>query len=278
MAKGAGARDQIVASAQRHYYRYCGFTDWQSLRVRTELTFAGTETNGVILPADLIGIMAVQCETDLGRDVYNPGQEQMRYMRDGRPRWFFKENAPEQSVVVDGNFDVDTGTSAWIGDDIPGAVDDDYIQIHDSPGFYKITDASDHTFTPTYRGPRLAGKGCTLRPPGTRRLQVVDRSGALAAGTIAVYFWAYPEPLYEDWQRLMLPNERAIELEVLIEMLGTNKNRQREVDGYRTELPLARESMIDLNPKFLPPPIQTGRTGRGMYFGRQAMPRIPGRW
>ena len=263
----------IKRECQKHYYNLCAMTDWLALRQVTELTFTGDETDGEYLPSDLIGIMAVISETSGSRRAYSPTEEQRRYLDRDKYRWYHPnvkvtplDTYPGTSVSVSNE---GTTFSGSLGGDRTG----EYIRFHSEPGLYLLT-ASD-TFTPAYLGPRITNKGCVVRPSETSKLVLVAPDGQTTDDTVQVYYWAYPEPLYEDWQVPQLPSNRPLELLTLITMLGPIDKRHREVEAYRQEYEDrvthagAFSDMLAMNPKFVSPAVPRGRTGRISYMGRR---------
>ena len=267
--------DDIRTIIQAHYYDQCKLVDWQPLRRHATLTFTGSETQGQLLPSDTIGVMAVQRETAGSERFYFPSEEHMRYIREGKSRWFFESDDVAPIVTRDA-IGINNGALSWSGT-MTSAADDEYFQIEDWPGFMKITDAANKAFTPAYWGPKISGKTAVVRPPGTKRLMVVDRNGDVDSGAIQVYYWAYPEPIWQDWQDHVLPSDEPLFLSCLIEMLAPNRQRRREVDRYQLLLDNARgdgalPEMIAGNPKFITPYIPHGKTGRPQAFGRNRQP------
>ena len=104
---------------------------------------------------------------------------------------------------------------------------------------------------------------------------LVDPDGTTQDDTVQVHYWAYPEPLYEDWQVPQIPSVRPLELLTLITMLGPIDKRRTEVQDYRTEYEDrgtaagALTDMYSMNPVFLSPAVPRGRTGRISYLGRR---------
>jgi len=263
--------DALRRTIQARYYDYCQLVDWQVLRRRTTLTFTGSETQGQLLPSDAIGVLAVQRETAGSEKMYFPADESMRYTREGKSRWFYENDDITPTVTRDA-IGINNGATSWSGT-MSGAADGEYFQIEDWPGFLKITDAASKTFSPGYWGPKITGKTVVVRPPGTKRLMVVDHSGDTDSGEIAVYYWAFPEPIWQDWQDHIFPTDEPLYLSCLLENLLPNRKRRDEWQTYQLLLDNNRGSgalpeMIAGNPKFIAPYIPHGKTGRPLSFGR----------
>jgi hypothetical protein len=271
-----GDLDIIKRIAQKHYYNLCELTDWQSMRRSTTLTFDKTETDGHFLPSDLINVTGVVSEVSGSEEPYrhiDPGQ---RYVVGGLPKWFHPSVAvtPLDSLVPAGATggasiaqDSDTFTATLGASRI-----NEYVRFYTHPGFHKITSASTTapTITPVWRGPQVDNQACFVRPPNTRKLVIVDAAGDLVADTVTVNYWAYPEALFQDWQQIMLPSTRPLELLCIIEILSNTERKQRQAEFFRAEYnDIALPNMLAMNPKSLPPAIPRGRNGQAAFMGRR---------
>lgn len=271
-----GDLDAIKRIAQKHYYNLCELTDWQSLRRSIPLIFAATETDGHYLPSDLINVTGVVSEVSGSEEPYrhcDPGQ---RFIVGGASKWFHPSVAvtPLDSLIPSGPIGgasiIENASSftATLGGDRTG----EYVRFDTHAGFHKITSASTSApaITPAWRGPTISNRPCFVRPPNTRKLVIVDAAGDLAADTVTVNYWAYPEPLFQDWQPIMLPSTRPLELLCIIEILSNTERKQRQAEFFRAEYnDIALPNMLAMNPKSLPPAIPRGRNGQAAFMGRR---------
>ena len=260
-----GLDDQsiIQRAAQTAYYELCLLTDWQLLR--RSVSVACVATTGTLLPADLIGIMSV---IDADGNEVDPSEQQTRKFR-GREKksWHFVQS--EISPLYDGkSLTVEQdAASITVSPAISSAFIGEYAHLNSEPGFYKLASVS--TITPAYRGPRIQGGTITIRPSTCRKLAVVDEDGDDSTEIVTVHYWAFPEPLYQDWQRPMLPSSRIIELKTIINILGFHEKQERAADNYRTEFDKALADAYRLNPKFRVPLPPQASSGLGLKFGRR---------
>ena len=158
--------------------------------------------------------------------------------------------------------------SSGIGADHTG----EYVQFWDQPGFHLLT--AQNTFTPRYWGPRISSKSCTVRPATTKKIVITDDVGALDDSTVQVYSWAYPPPLYQEFQRPLIPHYRALELLMWIDLIGPIGKRHREAAEYRNELwgdantEGAMSIALARNPKNATAAMARNRQGGMMKLGR----------
>jgi hypothetical protein len=270
-----GDGNTLAKLVQRHYYALCARTDWQAMRNKTALTFAASAA-GVILPSDLVGILAV---IDSDGNPYHPTARAEAVNHGYRRSWMYVETptTPLDVIVPDGN----PGTGLTVGENqatfsvaaLGGDRTGEYIRFSAEPGFYKLTGAA--AFTPTYRGANLSNQPAVVRPASTRFIKITDEYGDLASGTVNVYYWAYPEPLYQEWQEVMLPATRALELMCIIDIVGGQERMRAQADAFRMELESpstgigAWADMLALNPKFVSPAVPRDYLGQKMMFGRR---------
>lgn len=253
----------IQRRTQASYYRLCEMTDWQ--RLRRNMTFtAAAGASGAILPADLIGIVAVR---DADGNQYDPCEEQ-NATGDGRyPRraWFYRQEAVEPLYAGKSITIAKDSISFTASPAVTSAMIGEYMRVGTDPGYYKI--ASTTTLATRYRGPDIEAKSYVVRPPTTRRLCITDVDGDLTGGTYQVFYWAYPEPLWQDWQVPLLPSTRAVELLAIIDCMGTIDKQEKAADNYRQEFIAELSRMQSQNPKFSPPVPPKDHQGNRRTFG-----------
>ena len=274
--------DKIKRICQASYYELCRKTNWISLRRTKETTVTALETDGIYLPSNLIGITAVISKVSGEEKKYYPTDESKRYMGDGKYHWYYINKAvatlenPLKGISINENATTFTASTAFTADHTG-----EYVRFSSEPGLYEITKSSatfkTMTITPSYKGGKISNKGCIVRPEDTKKICIIDPDGDLTADTVTIYYWAYPEPLYRDFQVPMLPGSRPLELMTIIAMIGLMDKKESVADKYREELNgLGRwdghgalDEMMSKNPVFLAPMIPRDRRGKIIYFGRQ---------
>ena len=264
----------LAKIVQRHYYALCGRTWWQSLRNKVTLTMTGS-TSGQMLPADLIGILAV-----IGSDgsPYEAVARVEAGYANGFRSWLYVETPTASLDVIvpsdptTGGVTVGENGSSFSGATLGGTRTGEYIRFGQEPGVYKLTGAA--SFTPAYRGAALSNVPAVVRPSSTRFLNITQNQ-SLAADTVTVYYWAYPEPLYQTWQEIMLPATRALELMCIIDLVGGQERMRGQADAFRSELehPVTRvgayQDMLALDPQFNAPSQPMNRDRQRFMFGRR---------
>jgi hypothetical protein len=257
------------------YWRICRMTDWASLRRRTSYTFTTAHTTGQYLPSNSIAVMGVVCETDGSEAIYYPTQQAQRYKLDGKRHWYHPDLVTEplddlrNGITIEESGVVFSGT---LGGDRTG----EWIRFADELGYYEIQDNTGITISPAYWGPQQNNKGAVVRPPETKRLAIVDAAADFDAAVVQVYHWVYPLPLYRASDQPMLPDTRALELMMWIDLMGPDQKRHREAREYRVELygrdldgsTGALADLVNANPHFVQPVVPRTREGQIIKFGR----------
>jgi len=96
-------------------------------------------------------------------------------------------------------------------------------------------------------------------------MMLTDENDDYVGGTVMMYYWAYPSPLYMDDQDILLPSSRALELATFIRMLGSKDRRESDADRYRAEYRGALDNMIAMNPRFNRPMPPTNMQGDKVF-------------
>ena len=258
----------------RCYYRIAEMTDWVAMRNTASKTFAATDTTGLYLPSNLIGVLGVVCETDGSEQIYEETSEERRFIVDGKHHWYHPSRQVSALEDLDNGISISEGAAAFsgtLGADRTG----EYIRFEGVPGYYLV--GASQTITPRYWGPTLLNKGAVVRPPETKKMAIVDDAGDFDANTVNVYYWQYPAPLFRDRDKPLLPDTRALELMMWIDIIGPLEKRSREAKDYRKELYGPQEDgregaladLLSKNPKFLGPAIPKGANGRVLKYGRR---------
>jgi len=247
--------DWIKRSCQMAYYEIWGMLPWDAGRRKVSVTLSATA--GVLLPADIVNIEAVWNPTT-GAE-YTPGAPWGAAIR---PTWFFLNSTFDSLAVLD-QVSVSNTATVWTGGAWNAAYIGEYIRFGKNPGIYKITAAN--TFTPRYYGPHLDSVSGIVRPAGAKSMACMDENGDQVSGAHDVYYWAYPPPLYDESQDILLPASRPLELLTLIRMIGGKDRRDTVAQKYQDEYPRALSDMKAMNPRFISPREPTNRTGGSMF-------------
>lgn len=228
--------------------------DWVDLR--EELTIVYDGANAVMLPADVVGVLAVlDSENALVRraENYTVGME------DDENFYALKKcSAP---ILSGKGVNIDKGSDRISGITLTSTHDDEWIEFGDQPGCYKISVGSTGTLSEPYWGPKISGGYYTVRPRDTRFIEFGE------AGTYRVVVWHEERPLYEDHQRTVLP-ARPFQLAIIVHVLGFHEKQKGEADAYRAEYRQALSDAMNQNPRYTPPAGAVVNRGYAIRFGR----------
>lgn len=252
---GNDTLESMKRSCQLSYYYLIGLLPWEACRRKLSATLSATES--YLLPADMVGIESVYDSTN--EIEYFPGTKWGSIIR---PTWFYIDPV-EDALALLTNIGVESLAGKWTNGTWAASYIGEYIRFGKEPGVYKIT--AENTFTPRYYGPRIGTATGHVRPAGTRKIACVDDNGDRVSGAMDIYYWAYPVPLYDESQDIILPASRPLELQTLIRMLGTKDRRESAADRYRDEYKDALISMKAMNPRFTQPKEPVNRTGAAMF-------------
>jgi hypothetical protein len=145
----------------------------------------------------------------------------------------------------------------------------EYMQIGAEQGSYKLT--AERTFTPRWYGPRIAGTAMDyiqIRPPGTKRFSIVNDDGDFEENTVTVFYHCFPPPLYKDFQIVLLPSSKPLELLSLIKILGLKDKKENLVNVLRVEFERELAKMEALDPDFISPRVPMDRDGLQLSYTR----------
>lgn len=264
--------DTIKQTLQNVYFTMCHELALPVLRRRTSKTFVATDTDGLLLPSNMIGIQAVICETSGNEKKYYPTDESAKFKGDGRYHWFYRNIAVTPLVDQKSGVTIvqDATTFTGITADHTG----EYIKFSSEPGMYLLSGVG--TIATAYHGPQIQNKGAIIRPASTKRLCIVTPEGEYDAATVIVYYWELPTPLYNDYDEPVMPDGgRALQLKLWVDLIGPLEKRKSEADQYRAELYGADGSggawheLVAQCGQTIQPAIPRDRRGNVVYFGRQ---------
>ena len=242
-------------SCQMSYENLISKLPWETCRKKLSATLSASAAT--LLPADMVGIEAVW---DSANSIfYVPGVQWGPIVR---PTWFTLDPITDALALLP-TLTVETLANVWTGGTWAASYIGEYIRFGKEPGIYKIT--AENTFTPRYYGPRLSRVTGHIRPAKTKQIACVDDEGDRVAGTMDIYYWSYPAPLYDESQDILLPASRPLELQTLIRMMGTKDRRENAADRYREEYKDALEEMKAMNPRFVQPKEPTNRVGGAVF-------------
>lgn len=192
-------KEKLMRALRLAWYAIMREHPWQFVRRSTTLTTATGDTQGGLLPANAIGIIDPVEDADGNRYFRRDAagtpthDDHYWYSLDAAAITPLLESARAVSIVESAaGFTLATAWSAgYVGE---------YALLGDEPGMYLISGTN--TLAESYWGPRLDSKAIVIRPRECMSLTPTDGSGARIEATLTVHYWAYPAPLYHDWQTL----------------------------------------------------------------------------
>ena len=250
-----GFREDLGTAALLAAGELSRICDWIDLREELSIVYDGT--NAVMLPSDVVGVLAVlDADGALLRraENYTVGMEE-----DENFYALKKGTAP---LISGKGINIEQGASVFTGTAALSAThDDEWIEIGDQPGCYKIATGTSKTLSDPYWGPKITDGYYAIRPRDTRFIEFGE------AGTYRVVVWHAERPLYQDHQRTVLP-ARPFQLSIIIHVLGFHEKQKGEADAYRAEYRQALADAMNQNPRFTPPAGAVVNRGYAVRFGR----------
>ena len=257
----------IQQSCNMAYFHLYGLRSWVQGRRKVSIDFTSHDSNNAMLwPGDLAGIDAVWSSEHQFFSSEWSRAEKDTSENDATYRWFYTEPVSDALAILP-SISITNGSNVFAGGTWAASYIGEYIRICSEPGVYKLT--AERTFTPRWYGPDVSGAptdAIQVRPAGTKRFSIVDDKGTFTESTVTVYYWAYPIPLYLEYQPILLPDFRALELLTIINVLGLKDRKEAIADRYRIEYEKALSIMESLNPEFMSPHPPLDRYGEQVRF------------
>jgi len=209
-------REQIRVSVQRAWYRLIRKHPWQFCRRSVAITGTEDGAQGSILPANMVHIIDPVYDSDGVR--YYP-KDTAGNPNTVNSRWYSLDATAVTPLVEENNvLAIEEGATAYAGGTWAAAYIGEYVTFGDQPGAYLLTDT--RTISEKYWGPRIAGGAIIIRPRGTMRLSLIDGDGSRLGDAVTVHYWAYPAPLYHEWQDIPEHLEQALQWATVMESKG----------------------------------------------------------
>jgi len=251
--QGFDFKEDLVTSGLMAAAELSRACDWIELREQIEVDYAGTP---VILPADCAGVVAV---LDADGKLLRRAENYTAGMSDDEN--FYSIGVSVAPLASGKGVSIDQGASRISGVAAPASWEGEWIEVGDQPGCYKITDRTTFALEDAYWGPKITNGYYAVRPRGTRTIDFGEN------GTYQVVLWHNERPLYEDHQRTVLP-ARALQLGIIIHVLGFHEKQAKEAEAYRDEYRAALSEAISRNPRYAPPAGAIAGSGNPIRFGR----------
>ena len=270
LKQGEDDMDEILRSLNLSYWSIATKTNWMHMRRRATVNFASADAteNTMVFPADVIRIYDAW-DSD-GKDQFFQGQwgrtERDDQDQDDRLRWFYHEPVRTPLLSTDtvsltkGNTTF-TMTPAWSATYVG-----EYIRFGSEMGWYALT--ADKTFTPAYNGAGGDNMHAEIRPVGTPTVSIRNREGDFEAKTVYFYYWAYPQPICNSYDMILLPDTKCLELATMLRVLGEKDHKRQMIASWQERANKALSDAISLNPNPVSPRAPLSRLGRQVTMGK----------
>lgn len=228
------------------YYDIIGKLSWEKCRRTKSLSFVG---NPLWLPANMAGIDGIR-DSD-GNEYAFREAGQLSDLDDAKRRAYVSSVCQDPLVSQRGVSVDKDGTaltfSPVLSDDYTG----EWITFAGQLGAYLLDGAA--TLDERWRGDNLDTVRFQIRPEGQKQLQLIDESGDELTADVTLDYWAFPTPLLDENQIILLPSTRALYVAALIRLKGLEQMDEMVADRYRGEYENAMRDMQDRNPAYQGP-------------------------
>ena len=266
-AKDDARKEEIRAESRKAYYELCKETSWENMRDSIPYSYNESD-DGMWLPANLIGIDAVTDGIDVWKKTNPPAASNTNSTQ---KLWFIAEH--NRTPLVSGTgLAIDDGSTTFSG---ASAITSDhvgeYIRIGGQSAVYKLASAT--TLETPYYGDKQTNASFEVRPVGTKRIKLLSESAETDRTAATIYYWRFPDQIYNPDQLMLLPTARVLELATSVRINGTDRDTEGKNDAQkdlygskgRYEGELSRAT--SLNPDFQPPVRPENRNGTPAGWG-----------
>jgi len=230
------------------YFEIAAEHPWQHLRrapLSIDLSSADYAT-GMWLPSNILGIEMVR-ENDSDQEIV-PRDFPSAYQNDEYMFKYFTYRGANQPLVRVASMDLTYGSTSFDFDtpSYLSSYNGEWLQVDDEWGLHEISNVDEDLVT-EYWGPTKTNVRGRVRPEYTEKIVMLSPDETeVTDKTIRVYYWAMPEPLYNDDDPVMFPDWNYLMLSVLREMPEAKRRRPVSKD----ELDEARRFAMSRNPDF----------------------------
>ena len=250
----------IHKAIQRAWYKIIRRHAWQFCRRTFSIAATTADTAGMLLPGDMVNILGpIQDTSDV---MYMETAPNILPQGDGN-YWYYLDNVAvnpllEQRTTLSINEGATTFTLAGWDASYIG----EYIKFGSEPGIYLLSGTK--TISQAYWGPKISGGTVIVRPNTTRRLSFIDGDGDRVAVTATAHYWAFPAPLYHEWQTFPDHLTEPLKWATVAEVKGytIDKKRGLAMRDYGPEFD--RELFLAIASDPAPPIVEIRRDNRGL--------------
>jgi hypothetical protein len=257
------AMKDIVTMA---YLELCAQHPWTLLRRMVTCVYAATDTSGGWFPADAVDIYGA-VDSD-GNEYFRTDKTNLQ-SDDQRYRWYIHEVC--ESPTLRTGFTLTPNSATVSGTTFSASDVGEYVTFGKYMGIYKI--ASTTTLSKAWRSALsepATSVTARVRPEGTLRVAIVDYTGANITATVTFHYWAYPLPLVDEGDPILLPGAEALELKAAMRYLGDFKGDRISANIWRADFLRAVSAMKASDPiQMTGPVLPVGLDGNRLTLTRR---------
>jgi len=261
-------KEKVMPAIQRAWYKLIGRYAWQFCRRSVTLAYSSTDTNGVLLPGNMVNLIGpIQDSSDVMYVENSP-----HILPSNIDQYFYYLNDVEVLSLVEGGtactIKEGATTFTWTGTWLAAYVGE-YVRFGDEPGAYLVS--ASKTISENYWGPRISSGALMIRPKDTRRISFVDGNGDSVTFAGNAHYWAFPAPLYKEWQTFPEHLFEPLKWAAAMEVKGHTVDSKRglAVQDYKPAFDAALNMAIIQDPSPKPRVIHRDNRGKRMSLGRR---------
>lgn len=244
----------------------------------------------------------------LTAQVTNPGSvlpadlERVMLIEDGQDKLYFKRGYPQKyanPTMYNWWLNYSTGTPLLVGSDLvvttnskmitsvaagfTAAMVGEYVRIGENRGIYRLDafgSTSSITLVDAYRGASDTAQYFEVRPEGTKQILYGDENAAaITSATRVLWYLRKPLPLYNDYDKILLPGECDFLRIALLKLMQVTQKYDNDSLKQDPEFVKAYDQAKSLEPvpdRFVSPRDHLGtrfRFGRSRIYTPQSIHR-----
>lgn len=239
---------------------------WEDLRVKMDISWAGTDTQ---LPSNMAGVDLIW--DDDNEIEYIPRNRDAGEQRENSFRYSLYPAGSALIIAADVSISQDSGalssdTLTAAGSALVG----EYFYVDGEAQLYRISAFDDteslFTFSPAYRGiGNKSGARVVVRPPNTRKLTLIAPEGyEPPSGMISIHYWTIPDTLRDAHDIVPFPTAEVLTYRTIARLPEARKLRPIS----QAQVVSALSEALALNPDKPMPRLAKGIQGRRLDFSQ----------
>lgn len=233
----------------------------------TEFDFSDQDTDGLLMPANLAGIMAIY---NTANGVYQPREaSHATEATDGVPRYYISA-ATSTPLLHQKGVSITKGSTGLTFSPTVTAADiaGEFITFSGRLGLYQIA-TSGTVLEQMFMDESVSNDWFQVRPAGTMKLKLLSIEGTNAEDAVTIDYWRQPTPIHAPSDIIQLPTTEALMLRTIIRYYGMEHFDESKADRYRGEYQRALAECLDAVPAYICPRAPQNRLGSTNIWGSQ---------